>query len=112
MSLHLQSPVHYSNVMLADPVTGGPVRATWRYLENGSKVRTSGFFSASTSDSFHNNRLIGGMLSRLLSWRRSACNYAHAMRAGENNKGEICIWVNRTPARDPEAAQNTLSIAR
>ena len=33
-----QSPLHYSNVMLADPVTGRPVRVGWRYLEDGTKV--------------------------------------------------------------------------
>ena len=36
--MSLQSPLHYSNVMLADPVTGRPVRAAWRYLEDGTKV--------------------------------------------------------------------------
>ena len=35
----MQSPIHYSNVMLADPVTGKPVRVQWRYLEDGTKVR-------------------------------------------------------------------------
>ena len=35
-----QSPIHYSNVMIADPVTGGPVRTTWRYLEDGTKVQS------------------------------------------------------------------------
>ncbi len=34
----LQSPLHYSNVMLADPVTGKPVRVEWRFLEDGTKV--------------------------------------------------------------------------
>lgn len=34
----VQSPLHYSNVMLADPVTGRPVRVGWRYLEDGTKV--------------------------------------------------------------------------
>ncbi len=37
----MQSPLHYSNVMIADPVTGGPVRVTWRYLEDGTKVCVS-----------------------------------------------------------------------
>lgn len=31
----------YSNVMLADPVTGAPVRSTFRFLEDGSKVRVT-----------------------------------------------------------------------
>lgn len=33
-----QSPIHYSNVMLADPVTGKPVRTQWRFLEDGTKA--------------------------------------------------------------------------
>ncbi|CAL8467125.1 g6661 [Coccomyxa elongata] len=37
----VESPLHYSNVMIADPVTGGPVRVTWRYLEDGTKVRVT-----------------------------------------------------------------------
>jgi len=39
--ISIESPLHYSNVMLADPVTGRPVRAAWRYLEDGTKVRIS-----------------------------------------------------------------------
>ena len=41
-NLLLQSPIHYSNVMLADPVTGKPVRTQWRFLEDGTKVRACG----------------------------------------------------------------------
>jgi Ribosomal proteins 50S L24/mitochondrial 39S L24 len=37
-----ESPLHYSNVQLVDPVTKAPVRATWRFLEDGSKVCSSG----------------------------------------------------------------------
>jgi ribosomal protein L24 len=33
-----ESPLHYSNVQLIDPITNSPVRVTWRYLEDGSKV--------------------------------------------------------------------------
>lgn len=33
-----ESPLHYSNVQLVDPVTKAPVRVTWRFLEDGSKV--------------------------------------------------------------------------
>jgi ribosomal protein L24 len=33
-----ESPLHYSNVQLVDPVTKAPVRSTWRFLEDGSKV--------------------------------------------------------------------------
>ncbi|CAK0735740.1 hypothetical protein CVIRNUC_000631 [Coccomyxa viridis] len=39
--ISMESPLHYSNVMLADPVTGRPVRVGWRYLEDGTKVRIS-----------------------------------------------------------------------
>jgi hypothetical protein len=37
----VESPLHYSNVSLVDPVTAAPVRAMWRYLEDGSKVRVT-----------------------------------------------------------------------
>lgn len=37
----MESPLHYSNVSLIDPVTKSPVRITWRYLEDGSKVRVT-----------------------------------------------------------------------
>ena len=37
----VESPLHYSNVQLVDPVTDGPVRTTWRYLEDGTKVRVT-----------------------------------------------------------------------
>lgn len=36
--LHLQSPIHYSNVALVDPVTKAAVRVARRYLEDGEKV--------------------------------------------------------------------------
>lgn len=36
-----ESPLHYSNVQLIDPVTNAPVRVTWRFLEDGSKVRVT-----------------------------------------------------------------------
>lgn len=44
--MSLQSPLHYSNVMLADPVTGRPVRAAWRYLEDGTKVVLKQFYKS------------------------------------------------------------------
>ena len=34
-----ESPLHYSNVQLVDPVTNAPVRVTWRFLEDGTKAR-------------------------------------------------------------------------
>lgn len=37
----VESPVHYSNVSLVDPVTGRPVRASWRFLEDGTRVRVT-----------------------------------------------------------------------
>lgn len=37
----VEAPIHYSNVCLTDPVTNAPVRVTWRYLEDGSKVRVT-----------------------------------------------------------------------
>ena len=36
-----QTPIHYSNVRLVDPVTRAPVRVSWRFLEDGSKVRVT-----------------------------------------------------------------------
>eukprot|EP00897_Mesotaenium_endlicherianum_P000457 jgi/Mesen1/10411/ME000081S09797 len=37
----IESPVHVSNVSLMDPVTGAPCRVTWRYLEDGTRVRVT-----------------------------------------------------------------------
>ena len=37
----VESPLHLSNVGIVDPVTGSPVRVTWRYLEDGTKVRVT-----------------------------------------------------------------------
>ena len=37
----VESPIHYSNVNLVDPVTGSPVRVSVRYLEDGTKVRVT-----------------------------------------------------------------------
>ena len=37
----VESPLHYSNVSLVDPVTNAPVKTTWRFLEDGNKVRIS-----------------------------------------------------------------------
>jgi len=36
-----QTPIHYSNVRLVDPVTKSPVRVAWRFLEDGTKVRVT-----------------------------------------------------------------------
>ena len=36
-----KTPIHYSNVRLVDPVTRAPVRVSWRFLEDGSKVRVT-----------------------------------------------------------------------
>ena len=41
LPFHTQTPIHYSNVRLVDPVTKAPVRVAWRYLEDGSKVRVT-----------------------------------------------------------------------
>lgn len=35
----IEKPIAYSNVALIDPVTKAPCRSTWRYLEDGTKVR-------------------------------------------------------------------------
>lgn len=37
--ISVESPLHYSNVSLIDPVTKQPVRVSWCFLEDGSKVR-------------------------------------------------------------------------
>jgi hypothetical protein len=37
----VESPLHYTNVSLIDPVTNAPVKASWRYLEDGTKVRVT-----------------------------------------------------------------------
>lgn len=39
--MSVESPVSYSNVSLIDPVTKAPVKVSWRYLEDGSKVRVT-----------------------------------------------------------------------
>lgn len=39
--ISIETPLHYSNVSLVDPVTAAPVRVSWRYLEDGTKVRVS-----------------------------------------------------------------------
>jgi len=36
----VQSPLHYSNVALVDPVTKKAVRVAKRFLEDGTKVQT------------------------------------------------------------------------
>lgn len=49
----LEAPMHYSNVMLVDPVTNKPVRTRFAYLEDGSKVSVaslSPFLAASIID--------------------------------------------------------------
>lgn len=45
----VESPLHYSNVALVDPVSGGAVRASWRFLEDGTKVRITRGRGASAS---------------------------------------------------------------
>lgn len=37
----VESPLHYSNVSLVDPVTNAPIKVSWRYLEDGTKVRVT-----------------------------------------------------------------------
>lgn len=37
----VESPIAYSNVSLIDPVTKHPVKVSWRYLEDGTKVRVT-----------------------------------------------------------------------
>jgi hypothetical protein len=47
---HPQAPVHYSNVMVLDPITNRPVRTCWMYdLEGGQKVRQTRGKGASRS---------------------------------------------------------------
>lgn len=38
--INVESPLHYSNVSLVDPVNNSPVRVCWRFLEDGTKVGT------------------------------------------------------------------------
>jgi large subunit ribosomal protein L24 len=40
--IHQEAPVHVSNVQLIDPETKRPVRAGFRFDENGKKIRTAG----------------------------------------------------------------------
>jgi large subunit ribosomal protein L24 len=40
--IHQEAPVHVSNVQLIDPETKRPVRAAFRFDENGNKIRTAG----------------------------------------------------------------------
>lgn len=42
-----EMPVHVSNVMVMDPVTGKPAKIGWKYLEDGTKVRVSRGYHAS-----------------------------------------------------------------
>lgn len=39
--MSVESPISYSNVSLIDPVTKAPVKVSWRYLGDGSKVRVT-----------------------------------------------------------------------
>eukprot|EP00887_Chlorella_sp_A99_P001517 scaffold8.g1517.t1 len=39
--ISVESPIHYSNVALLDPVTNAPVRVVYRYTEEGDKVRVT-----------------------------------------------------------------------
>lgn len=47
--ISVESPLHYSNVSLLDPVNNQPVRVSWRWLEDGTKVRVSKGRLASSS---------------------------------------------------------------
>jgi large subunit ribosomal protein L24 len=40
--VHQEAPVHVSNVQLIDPETKRPVRAAFRFDDNGKKIRTAG----------------------------------------------------------------------
>ncbi|HEX4060060.1 MAG TPA: 50S ribosomal protein L24 [Streptosporangiaceae bacterium] len=40
--VHQEAPVHVSNVQLIDPETKKPVRAAFRFDDNGNKIRTAG----------------------------------------------------------------------
>jgi large subunit ribosomal protein L24 len=40
--VHQEAPVHVSNVQLIDPGTGKPIRAGYRFDEDGNKIRTTG----------------------------------------------------------------------
>lgn len=46
----LQKPIAYSNVALIDPVTKAACRASWRYLEDGTKVSA---YSLNRNIKFH-----------------------------------------------------------
>eukprot|EP00246_Nothoceros_aenigmaticus_P009130 TRINITY_DN24458_c0_g1_i1.p1 TRINITY_DN24458_c0_g1~~TRINITY_DN24458_c0_g1_i1.p1 ORF type:complete len:155 (-),score=19.88 TRINITY_DN24458_c0_g1_i1:394-858(-) len=45
----MEAPLHVSNVQLVDPVNGAPCRVTYRFLEDGTKVRVSTGGTASGS---------------------------------------------------------------
>jgi large subunit ribosomal protein L24 len=40
--VHQEAPIHVSNVQLIDPETKKPVRAAFRFDDNGKKIRTAG----------------------------------------------------------------------
>ena len=40
--VHQEAPVHVSNVQLIDPETKRPVRAAYRFGDDGKKIRTAG----------------------------------------------------------------------
>ena len=45
----VEGKIHYSNVALLDPETGRPCRTSYRYLEDGTKVRVAQGRQASVS---------------------------------------------------------------
>eukprot|EP00884_Botryococcus_braunii_P002980 jgi/Botrbrau1/12683/Bobra.67_1s0047.1 len=47
--VQIEAPLHYSNVMLVDPVTNAAVRSGFKYMEDGTKVRVSRGRNASGS---------------------------------------------------------------
>ena len=90
----LQSPIHYSNVALIDPVTKAPVRISRRYLEDGTKVPNGGYMVHAC------------FLCKNLS--DSLSTYS----PGEGYERQACVAVSDSPARNLGKAQDAPPIER
>lgn len=95
--------------MLADPVTGGPVRTTWRYLEDGTKVSCSFHMALAC---FLQLPSFEHALTLLVTLALSIFTVCTGLQTGANHEGKVCIWVRGASARNPEAAEDAQGVAR
>lgn len=94
----LQTPIHYSNVRLVDPVTKAPVRVAWRFLEDGTKVRVT-----------RGARASGSVIPRpaILAQRRAPAPLAGA----KDTAAEVAAAVTHVPGALPSALRRGLPLA-